>query len=64
MGGCPSLLQGLDYVIVSLHRGVVGLQCGVVPACRQAGTGKKAGKSFPSTEFTLSVSRMGSGQVF
>jgi len=27
-----------------LHRGIVGLQCGVVLACRQAGTGKKAGK--------------------
>jgi len=25
---------------------------------------EKAGKSFPSTEFTLSESRMGSGQVF
>jgi hypothetical protein len=25
--------------------GIVGLKCGVVPACRQAGTGKKAGKS-------------------
>ena len=36
--------QGLDYVIVSLHRGIVGLQCGVVPACLPAGrNGQKGG---------------------
>jgi hypothetical protein len=40
-----------------LHCGIVGLQCGVVPVCRQAGMGKKADKSFPSTTLRTSILR-------
>jgi hypothetical protein len=29
-----------------LHQGIVGLHRGVVPVCRQAGTGKKVDNSF------------------
>jgi hypothetical protein len=42
-----------------LHRGIVGLQCGVVPACRQAGMGKKAGKVV-NFKLALSVVEWGS----
>jgi len=37
--------------------GIVDLQCGVVLACRQAGMGKKAGKSVPSTTLRTSILR-------
>jgi len=45
--------------IAKLQRDSVALQCGVVPACRQAAMGKKADKSL-NFKLALSVVEWGS----